>query len=310
MSQIDDTTVAGAQVALDPAPTGTPGDTAPAPAQPRRRYLGPLQRLTTYGALVPALLFLLLALVGPWITPWSPTEAVASPHIKPNGSHWFGTDSSGLDIFSRVLAAARNDIQIALTTAVIATVVGISLGLLIGMNESKGRLLGPSARFMARALDLMQAIPTVVIGLVLVAFFGASVRTLIISLAVILFPIQARLVRTEVLRVRSEAYLDAARMAGESEFRLTVRHVLPNSSWPALENSTVLFSVAILITSALGFLGVGLQPPTPEWGSMIAGGASDAAVGRWWSGLFPALAMTLCVVAYSNAGHRLIGRRH
>lgn len=268
-----------------------------------------LARTVTFGALVPALLFLGLALIGPWITPWNPRAVVASPHIKPDGSHWFGTDATGLDIFSRVLAATRNDIQIALMTAVIATVIGISLGLVIGMNESKGRLLGPAARFLARALDLMQAIPTVVIGLVLVAFFGASVRTLIVSLVVILFPIQARLVRTEVLRVRGEAYLDAARMAGESEFRLTVRHVLPNSSWAALENSTVVFSVAILITAALGFLGVGLRPPTPEWGSMIAGGASDAAVGRWWSALFPAAAMTLCVVAYSHAGHRLFGRR-
>ncbi|MEV8547997.1 ABC transporter permease [Streptomyces sp. NPDC051572] len=307
MTQID-TSAAPAHQPTEPNPAESPGAEAATTEEPTRSRT--LQKLASFGALVPALLFLLLALVGPWITPWNPTEAVASPHVKPGASHWFGTDASGLDIFSRVLAAARNDIQIALTTAVIATVIGVALGLLIGMNESKGRLLGPSARFMARALDLMQAIPTVVIGLVLVAFFGASVRTLIISLAVILFPIQARLVRTEVLRVRSEAYLDAARMSGESEFRLTVRHVLPNSSWPALENSTVLFSVAILITSALGFLGVGLQPPTPEWGSMIAGGASDAAVGRWWSGLFPALAMTLCVVAYSNAGHRLFGRRH
>jgi peptide/nickel transport system permease protein len=308
MTQIDDTAVGGARPALEPAVAESPGAPAPPVGEPRRPR--PLARLTRFGALVPALLFGVLAVIGPWITPWSPTDVVASPEVKPNGSHWFGTDASGLDIFSRVLAAARNDIQIALMTAVIATVIGISLGLLIGMNESKGRLLGPVARYLARALDLMQAIPTVVIGLVLVAFFGASVRTLVISLAVILFPIQARLVRTEVLRVRGEAYLDAARMAGESEFRLTVRHVLPNSSWPALENSTVVFSVAILITSTLGFLGVGLRPPTPEWGSMIAGGASDAAVGRWWAGLFPALAMTLCVVAFSNAGHRLFNRRH
>jgi peptide/nickel transport system permease protein len=293
MTQLDDTRV---------------GVAAPAAVEPRRPR--PLRRWTTFGALVPALLFLVLALIGPWITPWSPIQVVASPHLKPEAAHWFGTDASGLDVFSRVLAAARNDIQIALMTAVIATVIGISLGLLIGMNESKGRLLGTAARFLARALDLMQAIPTVVIGLVLVAFFGASVHTLVISLAVILFPIQARLVRTEVLRVRSEAYLDAARMAGESELRLTVRHVLPNSSWPALENSTVLFSVAILITSTLGFLGVGLPPPAPEWGSMLASGASDAAVGRWWAALFPALAMTLCVVAYSHAGQRLFGRKH
>lgn len=261
-------------------------------------------------SLLPAALFLVLALIGPWITPWSSTEVVATPGLMPSGTHWFGTDSSGFDVFSRVIAAMRYDVQIALLTAAAATAAGIVVGLTVGMNEAKGRVLGGSARFAARALDLMQAIPAVVIGLVLVAFFGASVGTLVIALSVIHVPIQARLVRTEVLRVRGDAYLDAARMAGESELRLTIRHVLPNSSWPALENSTAVFSVAILLTAALGFLGVGLHPPTPEWGSMISTGASAAAVGRWWPALFPALAMMLCVVAFSNAGHRLFGRKH
>jgi peptide/nickel transport system permease protein len=220
-----------------------------------------------------------------------------------------GTDASGLDVFSRVVAGTRNDVLIALNVAVLATSVGIAAGLAVGMNESKRGLLGVLARGFSRGLDLLQAIPAIVIGLMLVAFFGASVTSLTVALTVILAPNQARLVRTEALRTRAEAYLDAARMAGEREFVLTIRHVLPNASWAALENTSVVFGSAILNTAALGFLGVGLHPPTPEWGAMISTGASDAAVGRWWPALFPAAAMVTCVFAFAAAGQRLFGRK-
>jgi peptide/nickel transport system permease protein len=146
-------------------------------------------------------------------------------------------------------------------------------------------------------LDLTQAIPAVVIGLVMVSFYGASETTLILAITIIVTPIQSRLVRTEVLKVRSEAYLDASRMAGLREFHLTMRNVLPNSSWPVMENSSVIFGVAIILTAALGFLGVGLPPPKPEWGSMISRGASDAEVGRWWSFAFPAIALVFTVAS-------------
>jgi peptide/nickel transport system permease protein len=258
---------------------------------------------------IPALAFVLIAVVGPWVTPYSATDVVASPNIPPNATHLMGTDASGLDVFSRVIAGARNDVRIALADAVLATCIGIAVGLAVGMNESTRGPLGWLARIMSRALDLLQAIPAIVIGLVLVAFFGSSVTSLTIALAVILAPNQARLVRTEVLRTRTEAYLDAARMAGEREFLLTVRHVLPNSSWSALENTSVVFGAAILNMAALGFLGVGLHPPTPTWGSMISIGASDAAVGRWWPALFPALAMVACVFAFAAAGQQAFGRK-
>jgi peptide/nickel transport system permease protein len=259
--------------------------------------------------LVPALLFVAVAIAGPWFVPWSPVEVVGGPSQAPNGTYYLGTDSSGLDVFSRVVAATRNNLEIGLATGVIATVAGIMIGLAVGMNESRRGPLGIAARAASRGLDLLQAIPAIVIGLVLVAFFGSSVFTLTLAMAVILAPNQARLVRTEVLRVRSEAYLDAARMAGERELSLTVRHVLPNASWPALENTTVVFGAAILLTATLGFLGVGLHPPTPEWGSMISSSASDAAVGRWWPALFPALAIVVCVFAIAAAGQQLFGRK-
>jgi peptide/nickel transport system permease protein len=257
----------------------------------------------------PALAVVVVAVVGPWVTPYSATDVIATPDLSPDATHLMGTDASGLDVFSRVLAGTRNDVSIAIAVALLATSVGIALGVAIGMYESKRGPVGLLARGGSRVLDMVQAIPAIVIGLVLVAFFGSSVTSLTIALAIILTPNQARLARTEVLRTRTEAYLDAARMAGEREFMLILRHVVPNASWAALENSSVVFGAAILNTAALGFLGVGLHPPTPEWGSMISAGASDAAVGRWWPAAFPAGAMVACVFSFAAAGHRLFGRK-
>lgn len=283
--------------------TAAAGPLPSAPARERART-GWLSWL----ALGPALGICALALIGPWITPYSATQVITRPDIEPDGAHLFGTDSNGLDVFSRVLAGTRNDVMIALSTAIIATGIGIAVGLVIGINEGRRGPAGWLARFLSRSLDLLQAIPAIVIGLVMVAFFGPSVETLTIAMIVVLSPNQARLVRTEALRVRTEAYLDAARMAGEKEVSVAVRHVLPNASWPALENSTLVFGAAILLTATLGFLGVGLHPPTPEWGSMISTRASDAAVGRWWPALFPALAIVVSVASFAAAGHRVFSR--
>jgi peptide/nickel transport system permease protein len=263
----------------------------------------------SWAPVYPMAAVLVVAVIGPWIVPLSPTAVAGSPNLPPGGAFHFGTDSTGLDVFSRTIAAFRNDIVIATLTSLISTTTGILVGLLIGMNESRRGLLGWVARFLARVLDLIQAVPAVVIALALVAVVGTSVFSLTIALAIILTPNQARMVRTEVLKVRTDAYVDAARMAGESEFALTMRHVLPNASWPALENSSLVFGAAILIAATLGFLGVGLQPPTPEWGSMISTGASDAAVGRWWSFVFPAIALVIAVGSFALAGQRVFGRR-
>lgn len=251
--------------------------------------------------LVPAALLLLVAVIGPSIVHYDPVRIAGPGSLPPDARFWLGTDPSGLDVYSQVAAATRLNLTIALLVVLLSTVIGIVFGLLIGMNEARRGLFGLAARGLGRFVDFAQAIPAIVIGLVMVSFFGASAATLILGISIILTPIQARLVRVEVLRVRSEAFLDAARMAGTGEFLLAARHVMPNAARPAFANISVIFGVSIILTAALGFLGAGLPPPTPEWGAMIARGATDAAVGRWWSAGFPFLALMFSVVAVSLA---------
>jgi peptide/nickel transport system permease protein len=258
--------------------------------------------------LAPAAILVIVAIVGPLVAPYAATKVAGTPSIPPGSQFWFGTDSSGLDVFSRVLVATRLNVFIGVASTLLATVVGILIGLLIGMQESGRGPIGLLARGIARALDLLQALPAIIVGLIVVAFYGASTTTIILAISIIVMPLQARLVRTEVLRVRNEAYLEAARIAGLSELRLTLRHVLPNSSWPAVENTPFLFGVAVILTAALGFLGVGVPPPTAEWGSMLAQGASGASVGIWWPASFPALALIGSVGSVALAHSAFTGK--
>jgi peptide/nickel transport system permease protein len=257
--------------------------------------------------LLPLALIVLVAAFGPLFVPYDPERVAGAVSHAPTAEHLFGTDSSGMDVFTRTIVATRVNVAVAAAVAVLCTAVGVLCGLLIGMNESGGGVIGYAARLAARGVDLVQAVPSVLLGLVIVAFFGTTPSTLVLALAIVLTPLQLRLVRTEVLRVRGDAYVDAARQAGMSEVQLTFRHVLPNSTWAAVENISVMFGIAILLTSALGFLGAGLPPPTPEWGYMIAEGGSDAAVGRWWAALMPTVAVVLTVSAVAWSGARLWG---
>jgi peptide/nickel transport system permease protein len=267
----------------------------------RSRGHGRMTRAGLALRLTPAAVLVIIAVIGPLVAPYASTKVAGIPSVPPGSQFWFGTDSSGLDVFSRVLVATRLNVFIGVASTLLASMVGILIGLLIGMNESGRGPIGLLARGVARALDLLQALPAIIVGLIVVAFYGASTTTIILAISIIVMPLQARLVRTEVLRVRTEAYLEAARIAGLSELRLTLRHVLPNSSWPAVENTPFLFGVAVILTAALGFLGVGVPPPTAEWGSMLAQGASGASVGIWWPASFPALALIGSVASVALA---------
>ena len=288
--------------------------TTTAPAVPRRNAASARFRSAAsqyrrhWPMLVPLAVVLLIAVFARLITPFDPERGAGSASQPPSATNWFGTDSAGLDVFSRTIAAFQVDLPIALLTALFATVIGITLGLVIGMSESSRGLRAWVGRGLARLIDLMESIPAVVLGLVVVAMFGANATTLVTFMSVVLCAGQTRLTRTEVLRIRREAFVDAGRMAGESEFALTIRHVLPNAAWPALQNSSVIFAISIILTAGLGFIGAGMPPPTPEWGGMIASGASDALAGQWWSAAFPAAALAATVSAFSAAANTVFGR--
>lgn len=251
----------------------------------------------------PLAIVVLVAIFGPLLVPYSAVQPVGSSSRSPSAEHWFGTDPAGMDILSRVVVATRTNLLMALGATVVATLAGVIIGLALGMLESRTGVVGVFGRGGARVIELLDAVPAVIIGMVAVAIVGVSPLSLVMIIGLVLTPGQSRLTRTEVLRVRGEAYLDAARQAGLSERRLSLVHVLPNASLPAVENTSLIFGVSIIITAALGFLGVGLQPPTPEWGGMISRGLSDFVLGRWWSAGVPAFAVlaTVLIVAGSSA---------
>jgi peptide/nickel transport system permease protein len=268
------------------------------PVLKRRRSSG---ARTRWWLFVPAGVVVLVAVVGPMVTPYDPEAIVGRPSSAPGGEFWFGLDTNGMDIFSRVIAATRTNLLVALAATVIATALAVVVGLVAGVNEAHRGLRGLIGRGLARFLDITDAVPSVIIGLVLVALFGASVPTIVAALVVVAFPRQAKLVRAEVLKVRTDPFVDSARLAGSSEPVVMFGTVLPNSVGPALENMSAVFGVSIIVEAALGFLGVGLPPPTPEWGTMIATGAADALNLRWWGAAFPTAALIFTVSAIATA---------
>ncbi len=272
----------------------------------RRRILGlSIAELALYCAGLVAVL--LLCVFGGQLSSYSPTKVVATPYLAPGPAHLFGTDSAGMDVFSRTLAGFRYDVVIGLATAVISTAIGMVVGLLGALFErSRNQTLRVIGQLAFRVLDLVQALPAVIVGLVLVAFFGVNVATLTLAMVVALSPNQARLVRAEALKVSGEVFIENAAVSGESAASRAFRYILPNSAWPALENTTLVFATAIALVAGLGFLGVGLAPPAPEWGSMISTEVSGVLTGYWWPVVFPSLAMLLTTIFMVAFNRRLV----
>ncbi|MCU1527987.1 MAG: Binding-protein-dependent transport system inner rane component [Frondihabitans sp.] len=272
---------------------------------PRRARRAPRVSSVLFGVGVVVILF--LCAFGNHLSRYPSTKVIANTYIPPGAVHWFGTDSTGMDVFSRTIAGFRYDVVIGLAAAVACTLVGMIVGVVAAVLERSNtgglRFVG---NLIVRILDLVQALPAIIIGLVLVAFFGANELSLILAMVVALSPNQARLVRSEVLRVSDEVFLENAAVSGESAFSRTFRYILPNAAWPALENATLVFATSIGLVAGLGFLGVGLAPPTPEWGSMISTEEQGVLVGDWWPVLFPSIAMLLTTVFMVALNRRII----
>lgn len=246
-----------------------------------------------------------LAFVGPALAPF-PTQAPSGPSLlPPNFRHWFGTDVSGLDIFSRVLVAPRIDLTIALVSTTIAFVLGVCLGVISGFFGGQPGIPNWISVVIMRATDVFQAFPVFVFALALVGFSGPSVRNVITALAFLNVPFFLRFTRGAVLQVRVRTFVDAARCAGNRPLRVAFVHVMPNAVAPALVHFSTTVGFSILLTAGLSFVGAGIAPPTPELGLMIQVGAQNMMTGQWWTALFPGLALGVTILGYSLFGDNL-----
>jgi peptide/nickel transport system permease protein len=216
----------------------------------------------------------------------------------PNGAHWLGTDQNGRDILARIIYGARLSLLIGLGASALALVSGAVIGVLAAQG---GRFVNA---VVDRLLDTFLSVPGLLLVLLLVALLGPGTRNSIIGLAIITTPGYARLVRGEVIRIRTSGFVEAALSLGWSRPQVVLRHIVPNALGPVLVLATIGVGSAIGTGSSLSFLGLGPQPPTPEWGAMLSGSRDYFSV-AWWPAVFPGLAITLTVLAVTVVGRSL-----
>ncbi len=221
--------------------------------------------------------------------PHDPEVAEAANTLQsPSLTHLFGTDRTGFDVFSRTIRAARLDLALAVAGTLLSMVIGVPLGLLA---STKNRW---SERLM-RALDTFQAFPLLVLAIAVVSLTGNNLKNVVVAIGLINTPRFMRLVRADALAVRETRFVEAAISVGASPLRVLRRHVLPNVTGIILVQATLAAANAIVVIAALSFVGIGVTPPTPSWGSMIRSGTQNIASGSWWISIFPGLAVVLAV---------------
>jgi peptide/nickel transport system permease protein len=252
-------------------------------------------RRTRAGAAILATL-ILIALLAPALAPHDPNAIDPNRILAgPDLSHPFGSDALGRDVFSRVLFAYRVSLAVAIGSVLLALAVGVPLGLIAGYFG------GPVDSLLMRPVDLLLALPALLLALSLISVIGPGTWVALFAIAVIYLPIMARVVRSSVLRVVNEDYVAGAGARGVSRMGVMVRHVLPNSLGPSLVQASVLMGFAIQIEAALSFLGLGAQPPTPSLGLMLADGYQVLQQAPW-ADIFPGLAIAIAVLAFILIG--------
>jgi peptide/nickel transport system permease protein len=236
------------------------------------------------------LLFLLAALIGPFIAPYGVNQSIAEDALQPpSAAHWFGTDNLGRDVFSRVILGAREIVLLAGLGTLLAVIAGMIIGL---MSSYKGGWLD---EIIMRLFDSLLSLPALLLALLLLGILGPSRNSVLIVIVVVYTPIVSRVVRSVVLSIKTKAFVEAARLQGESLGRILFREILP-SALPALSVEAALrFSYAIFLVASLGFLGVGVQPPSPNWGLMVKE-ARDNVNQAPWGLYFPAAAISIVVI--------------
>jgi peptide/nickel transport system permease protein len=268
---------------------------------PRRRFVL-LNRLARHRSfqigLTLVMILALAAIFAPLLTSVDPSSMKVRFRFKPPSSAFpFGTDNFGRDIFTRVLYGARVSLWIGFVVALISGLFGAAFGIL----AAQYRRLDP---FVMRVMDALMSFPAILLALGVTAALGPRMESVMVALTVAYLPAGVRLVRASALVVRELDYVEAARIAGASDGRIMLRHILPNSVSPLLVHVTFVFAYAILAEAALSFLGVGVPPPTASWGNIIAEGR-DYATEAWWVMLFPGLGITLAALGLNLLGDGL-----
>lgn len=240
------------------------------------------------------------ALFGPYVVPYDPLASDTAQALKPpSAAHWFGTDQLGRDIFSRVVVATRLDLFIAVASVVLVFLMGGLAGV------AAGYFGGWTDRIVGRIADTIMAFPLFVLAMGIVAALGNTVQNIIIATAIVNFPLYARVARAEANVRREAGFVMAARLSGNSEMRILLVHILPNIMPIMIVQMSLTMGYAILNAAGLSFIGLGVRPPTAEWGIMVAEGASFMVSGEWWIALFPGLALMTAVFCFNLLGDGL-----
>ena len=241
--------------------------------------------------------WIFIAIFAPWLAPHDPLAQSASSFVPPSWGHLFGTDELGRDTLSRVLYGARLSIPLALLLVTLALLIGGTLGAVAGYFG------GIVDGFVMRSADLVFAFPAIILAMVVTAALGPTVRNAVLALVIVSWPSYARVVRGLVLSVGEAEYVQSARLLGKSARRTLIRDILPNVFGPVLVLATLDLGNAVLLLSGLSFLGLGAQPPQPEWGAGVAEGTQYFQY--WWIGTFPGLAIFTVVLAFNFLGDSL-----
>ena len=246
------------------------------------------------------LLIVLLALFGPWIVPYDPLASNTSSALKPpSAQHWFGTDNLGRDVLSRVIVATRLDFLIAILSVVLVFLMGGLAGVAAGFFG------GWTDRIVSRIADTIMAFPLFVLAMGIVAALGNTVTNIVIATAIVNLPLYARVARAEANVRRDAGFVQAARLSGNGELRILLGHILPNIMPIMIVQMSLTMGYAILNAAGLSFIGLGVRPPTPEWGIMVAEGAAFMVSGEWWIAFFPGAALMVAVFCFNLLGDGL-----
>ena len=286
--------MAEAQPIAGPRVRSVPGDAVRGAAR------GRANTALRWGTLMVGTWVLVAALV-PWLAPHSPLDLDVMNRLEPpQWGHLFGTDEVGRDNFSRVLYGARITIPLAFTVIVLASLFGTAVGAVAGYVGHR------VDEILMRLVDVVLAFPPIVLAMAITAALGAGLRNAMLAILLVSWPEFSRLMRGQVLAIRENDYVIAARALGASGFRIVLTHILPNAFPPIVVKGTLDIGNAIILTAALSFIGLGAVPPAPEWGAMIAAGQTKFEY--WWAATFPGLAILSVVLGFNFLGDGLQDR--